>query len=213
LEAAKPPAEEEEPMTIRIKPAAPAANAEAAAEPEEAAAAAPGKPPGKRKTSRIPLEAAIAGGAKEGAKPKTIRLKRPQPGKKSPPTAKTVARSAVALKKTAEIEVPEGETGAAPPTRRKTVRVKRPSQRPAVKPAQIARPTAGPAAGAEDVAVLEDKPLWIFPTMAALCVVAALVLVYVHMAQVFGPDISLTQHSYGWRSLELGWPGKIARQY
>jgi len=220
LEAAKPtpPPEDAKPKTIRIKPAAPVApGAGAAPAAEEGGAAAQGGAAGKRKTSKIPLEAAISSGKTEKAapagKPKTIRLKRPSAGAKSPPTARTIARPAVALKKTAEIEVSEGEAGAPAPTRRKTVRVKRPIQRPTVKPAAIARPAeaAEPAMGMQPV--VEDKPLWVFPTMAILSVIAVFVLVYVHMAQVFGPDISLTRHSYGWRGLELSWPGKIARQF
>ena len=210
LESARPaPAEDMKPKTIRIKPAPPAG---AAPKPGEAAAG--DVTAGKRKTSRIPLEAAISSGAQEGdgaAKPKTIRLKRPGSGAKAPSTARTVARSPVSLKKTSEIEVPAG--GAAPVTRRKTVRVKRPVARPTVKPAAIARPRDGAAPGVMGATVVEDKPLWIFPTMAILGVIAALVLVYVQMAQVFGPDISLTRHSHGWRSLELSWPGKVVREY
>lgn len=212
LEAAKAPlVEESRPKTIRIKPAVPVGTVGAAA---AAPAAAPGEVvAGKRKTSRIPLEAAISGSTEERSegKPKTIRLKRPAVGVKAPPTAKTVARSPGSLKKTAEIEV--ADRAGPSLTRRKTVRVKRPASRPSVKPAAIARPTEGGLAAVAVVPVIEDKPLWIFPTMAILGVIAAFVLVYVQMAQVFGPDMSLTRHSYGWRSLELSWPGKVAREF
>ena len=50
-----------------------------------------------------------------------------------------------------------------------------------------------------------------FGLAAGLSAVVCLVVVYVLMAQTFGPNISLTTLSYGWPDFDVSWFGKIAR--
>jgi hypothetical protein len=179
LDAAKPPAGGLEPKTIRIKPAA-VPGAIKIGGPEGAEAGA-----SKRSTSRISLESVLGAeaakaGAAEGGGPKTIRLKRPGEGAKAG----------------------EEEAGAAP-TIKRTVRVKR---------TEAPRPTVARVAAEEAIeefAAPADVVNPVFPVFAILSILVVGVLIYVLMAQAFGPDSSLTQLSYGWRDLDLSWPGKI----
>jgi hypothetical protein len=174
----------------------------------------------KRLTSRISLEAVLmpeeAGAATPAAGdsgPKTIRLKRPGEGT----TVKVISRpklskpdddgtSAAALSRTARLEEPaEEEEGGETPTKRKTIRIKRPTQTPSA---------AGTGVRSEVSRepmqfVVEDEPSWIFPFVTIAAVLVVCVVIYVLLAQAFGPNISLTELSYGAPGMNLAWPGKI----
>jgi hypothetical protein len=192
-------------MAPRISPAPPAA-AEAKVVEE------------KRMTSRINLEAALS--TEEGSDgkagsigPKTIRLKRPGDAStiKAVPRPKMVkpaedAGSAV-MNRTARLEVPEEKaedaegTEGASPTRRKTIRIKRPTHGPGEDaPIVIARAEAAAAAQGEEMDgmpfSLDDEPNPAFPILAIAAVLVILVTIYLFTVQVFP----------AWN---LSWPGKI----
>ena len=196
------------PKTIRIKPAAalgtigigkpegaaPVA-APAAESPEKSAVA-------KRTTSRISLDA-VLGEAGEAAPagdsgPRTIRLKRPG--------------EAPALNFASAAGASEADGEGGPPTVRKTIRVKRTSMAPAGQAAAVARPAGGESAAAVDaMAAAPETVGFIWPAVALLAVLAAIGVVWMLCAQVFGPDLSMTQLASGaMRGLDLPWPGKIA---
>ena len=188
----------------------------------------------KRETSRISLESALAAdqpeqapaeekaqpAPKSGPAPKTIRLKRPGDGGtvkvQQQPEAKGEKEDAkAAMGKTARLdELPEEEEGATP-TRRKTIRVKRPTARATVqggggesgapRPAAIARPQP------IDTAATTDRVHWIFPTFTVLSMLVLLTVIYMFSAQTFGPLVCGTRTSYGLNELNLAWPGKISR--
>lgn len=189
----------------------------------------------KRKTSRISLEAALAPQA-EGASlaaPKTIKIKRPSEA----PTVKAVvgdASKTAQLDIEADDEMGAGQT----PTRRKTIKVKRPTQRPGVHGVTAATPAAvaGGAVAAASPAMAKPalgvavavpqpamaggpvlqplmftaeklNPFW--PITALLTVFVVIATIYMFCAQAFGPNISLTELSYGAKEMDLAWPGKI----
>ncbi len=168
----------------------------------------------------------------EDGRPKTIRLKRPgdaatiklghapsaasmtahEPG--PPSEAKTV------LSKTSRIDLPgeeEGEEGDSP-TRRKTIKVKRPDGSVA---APMPQSSGGlqirrTAAAAEESApelfepiIVEDKPNVFFHILAIASILVVCVTAYMFMAQAFGRDVSLSQLSYWKDGPDLAWPGKI----
>lgn len=102
-----------------------------------------------------------------------------------------------------------------PETQKKTIKVKRPSARP---PLQRTRPGDGvEATGGAPVQFItrpkqaEDTAHWTFVTVSFAAVAVAFLLIYVLAAQTFGPNISLSQLSYGAYDMELPWPGKIAK--
>lgn len=189
------------PKTIRIKPATPAGAARIGA-PDVAAAAAPAPEAAdkstvdKRTTSRISLEAVLGGaGAAAGADsgPRTIRLKRPgeAPALKASPA--------------------EGE--GAPPTVRKTVRVKRtPVSTAAGSAGAVARPAgAERAAEVAEMAAASEPVGVVWPIAALLAVFVSIAVIWMLCGQTFGPDLSMTQLASGsLRGLDLPWPGKIA---
>lgn len=181
----------------------------------------------KRKTSRISLEAALALEAKDMEKPaegapKTIRLKRP-----SETTAgKVLQRPQVAIagdkgvkadekvdmSKTARLDELHVEKDGPTPTRRKTIRVKRPTKQPEVKGVSIARADTAErpeSKQAEFAVAAEDEPSWIFPVITIAAILVVCVTIYVLVAQTFGPNVSLTRLSYGSPGLDLAWPRKI----
>lgn len=175
----------------------------------------------KRKTSRISLEAALASepavSGSEG--PKTIRLKRPSEaatvkvGQSSPPKSETSpipAEPPPTLNKTADIggqmDVPEPTVA----TRKKTIRVKRPSRSPGVKTTpEIMRTEGAGVPGVEEAAPVVDSPNWFFVVSSVAAILVAGVLIYLLTAQAFGPNVSLTRLSYGAPELNLAWPGKV----
>jgi hypothetical protein len=201
LGAAVPPgSEEKKPATIRIRPAVES----------------------KRKTSRISLEAALAvqDEPADASKPKTIRLKRPdemptvkvktKPGLAKPEvTPPSASAPGDELSATRELDV--GEEEGSSPTRKKTIVVKRPQQRPSVRGVTIKQGGAGQpeAVPGQVEAVATDQAHWMFHTCGIAAILAMGVLIYVLCAQVFGPDISLTQLSYGAKNTELPWPGRF----
>jgi len=173
------PAAGDGPSTIRIKPAAAPATIRVGGADAVEAGAA------KRTTSRISLESVLgAEGAKPGAEggPRTIRLKRPG----TPASAG------------------EGAEMGGTPTIKRTVRVKR-----AVETEKPTVARTAPEDMALELAGAEDVVNPTFPIMGIVAVLVVGVLIYVLMAQVFGPDSSMTQLSYGWRDADMSWPGKI----
>lgn len=216
-----PPAQEPGgPKTIRIKPAAPSATIRLTPPPGTLQAE-------KRKTSRISLEAARP--PREGVQPeapgpaeapKTVVLKRPDEAAtvKAPrPLARPMARdeAKTAMTKTARLDetsqVDADETQA---SRRKTIKVRRPSQPAAI---SLAAATQGETRDAEQPrfqepifeAVQEDQPHVSFSVLAIMALLVTMVTVYMFMAQTFGPNVSLTNLSYGAPGLDLAWPGKM----
>lgn len=197
------------------------------------------------KTSRISLESVLTLGEKAAeesqAGPKTIRLKRPSEATtisvSSRPSGleiKDESPGEEALSKTSRLEETLEETVTAP-TRRKTIRIKRPTKRPSLEtkeetstevteetPAgesveaaspelvEVARPAAPGVPARELVEVALDKPHPVFISAIAAAILIACIVIYILAAQAFGPNTSLTQLSYGAPDLDLGWPGKIS---
>ena len=178
----------------------------------------------KRKTSRIPLEAAFTAERKDAGSgaggPKTIKLKRPGEAATvkaaemaqteegaAAPEAKAGSEGRPASGDTARLDeqVPaasEEET----PTRKKTIRVKRPSDTPGVR-------AAGPlpiSVTSAETAVAEDEPGWVWALVNVAAIAVVAVVVWMLAAQVFGPNASLTPLSYNVNGPDLAWPGKIS---
>ncbi|MBT3192325.1 MAG: hypothetical protein HN341_07190 [Verrucomicrobia bacterium] len=213
------------PRTIKIKPAA--ADALKLSGPvivSSATGADAGEAPSpdpKRQTSRISLEAALGGDGDEKASgPKTIRLKRPSEAPTVRIQKPPAAEGGSDLNKTAQIEAPEDAV--VPDTQKKTIKVKRPSQRRSVKSVSVKRSTTAPDASdaaepltaAPSVAQPElttDDAHWTFITSAIAAMIVACVLIYVLCAQVLGPNVSLTELAYWAPDAELPWPGRISR--
>ena len=204
------------PRTVRIKPGAGSTVRVGTPPAAGVPTGVPGGAPAgdqKRKTSRISLEAAIVpGGEQAQGTPKTIRLKRPSgtSGAKVAPAGG--ASPGRLMSKTARLDTASvaGAGGATTPTRKKTIRVKRPTERTAIR-------AAGPAvAQAGHMPMVQmpgqapaDEPNVLFPLFAIAGILVIAVLVYAQCAQAFGPDSSLTPYSYAKDGPELSWPGKI----
>jgi hypothetical protein len=213
------------PKTIRIKPIT---KKKAAIPPP--VASEPASLDDKRKTSRISLDAVFAETDKdegEGApeKPKTIRLKRPTEAatikiarRPTPPTAPspeavTPSEAKTVLSKTSRIDnLPEAEEEITP-TRRKTIRVKRPTTSQPVKSLSIKRTDEEAGEGLEFVPEEPppppDEPNFLFPIFAVAAMLIVCVTIYVLCAQAFGPNASLTQLSWWPSGPNLAWPDKI----
>jgi hypothetical protein len=201
----------------------------AAPQAAPAVAAPPPVPPasGKSKTSRISLESVL--GAQPGVSSQTAEITPPE-GDDEPRTIRikraserpTVQKSAGAapqqpapqptLGQTARLELPPetppialAEAGGQSPTRKKTIKVRRPGMEGEEEgaPAAVARPQ--PVAQPTTT----DVPHWAFGVVASLTVLVFVVLIWVLMAQTFGRNISLTTLSYGWPECDLHWFGKI----
>lgn len=228
LDAARPPASApalppgglKKPTTIRMEQ--PAAAPARAATPDEEVATK------KRTTSRISLESVFtstaqqAPAAGEPVVPRTIRLKRPDEAASPRVTADLnnlrVPRqpqesqdSVPTMRAQRDVSRPEPAAERETPTRRKTL-VIRHDQKQDRRPMTIARP------GAEDqlaapggIIRIPDIMHWSFPVCMILAMIIVMVNIYVFLAQVIGPDISLTQHSYQPTGSSLDWPGKIGR--
>ncbi len=221
LETAMSPGVPAPSKTIKIKPATPPGPKPTREEtPEEASTSDP-----KRQTSRISLDAALGSEEQDAGKaPKTIRLKRPSEVatvrvKKAPEGADKDLQRTVAIE-----GPPVEEEDKASPTEKKTIKVKRPSQRKAVKSVSVKRSGTGAAAGVSPVVTpgaapaatpapkqVKDTAHWTFITFSIAAVIVCCVLIYVLCAQVLGPNISLTQLSYAAPDAELPWPGRILR--
>lgn len=163
-------------------------------------AAAPEPSVAKRTTARISLEAVLGeggpAGRAEGA-PKTIRLKRPG----ETPGVRIGSPGVVA----------ETAGAGSSPTVRKTVRVKRAVVAGGPQPVAVARP--GGMGLPEDVGAMaapSEHVSVVFPLVAIAAIFVAVAVIWMLCAQVFGPDLSLTQLASGkLRGLDLPWPGKI----
>ncbi len=204
-------------QTVRITPLAADGNVPAApvpgSDPLPAGHEAPSpaqKDAEKRKTSRISLEAALSGtdeSSSDQSRPKTIRLKRPSEAatvKVKRVVPPSVASTASATK-TAEIAEPgEGDGVEAPMTRRKTIRVKRPTR--AAGAPSLPKPPSGDGQNIPDAAVQASvlgmqsavKPETmnvVFPIFAVLTILTSLVAIWLFVSQACGPNDSLTELS------------------
>lgn len=177
-------------------------------------------PDPKRQTSRISLESVLGSGGSASA-PKTIKLQRPAAAS-STIRVQGVPESAPAeaevRQKTAPVELPDESADAdKPDSERKTIKVKRPSVRASMirssgaSPAASAEATESPVLFAPPVftAVAADRVHWTFVVAACAATLVGFVLIYVLLAQVIGPNVSLTEHSYGATGTELAWPGRV----
>jgi hypothetical protein len=226
----------EKPKTIRIKPvgetptvrmtkpgaAAPAAPA--AAPRPAPAAAAPSAESAKKQTSRIPLEKVLG---PEEHKADKAEPPAAAPIRVKPPSEATTVKvgprpagpggagkdAGPEPSETSRLDVPEmkSEEGA-PSTKRKTIRVKRAGAGAKVKVAPVARAAGAPQEREEEaaaVAAAREEPHWAFPVLTVFAILTAALLVYVFCAQAFGPNLSLTQYSWGGYDMDLPWAGKI----
>jgi len=209
--------------TIRIAPSQ-AASAVPAGTGENAEVVVPPLTPAmspdpKRQTSRISLESVLGSGG-PAPSPKTIKLQRPAAASSTirvQGVAEPVPDSPGIRQKTAPVVLPEeGADTEKPDSEKKTIKVKRPSVR------SVSRPSVAGAtgeAGTADrpmtfappvaLAASEDRVHWTFVVTACAATVVSFVLVYVLLAQVLGPNVSLTEHAYWAPGTELAWPGRI----
>ncbi|MBA4389148.1 MAG: hypothetical protein C0404_14340 [Verrucomicrobia bacterium] len=222
--------------TIRIKPAPTASPLKMQTESQMPAPAAPvgipSAPPAstpsdpKRKTSRISLEAAMAineQGAEAGEGPKTIKLRKPS----EMPTLKAPQQPAVAGLQPAPAASPGGTApldataaldsvaeaageGEQTPTKRKTIKVKKPTQRSEPMEGgggfESRRPSIAVSVAPS---VVEDNPHWIFAIFGTAAVIVAALVLWVILAQWMGPNYSLTQYSYKIDGADLPWQDKL----
>lgn len=211
--------------TIKIKPVASPSAVKIGVTPSPASSPEVAKI-AKSQTSKIPLDAVMpVGNATEpSGGPKTIRLKRP--GAISKPTAMQtqapVAKIAKDVKsdlsKTSRLDLGDADIESpATPTRRKTIRVKRPASgaapslsisRSEPAPSGGALPTVGAPLPPMPVEEVEEKFL-ISGIASVLALFVVCTLIYVLMAQVTGQDGSLSKLSYFMPEVNLSWPGKI----
>ena len=178
----------------------------------------------KSQTSKIPLDAVLpAGHVPASGGPKTIRLKRPGVTSKptvvaAPATVAKIAKDTKAdLSKTSRLDIGNaGVESSATPTRRKTIRVKRPTTSAAPK-LNIARsePVAGggalPTAGAPLPPMqmdATDERCIVSGIASILALFVICTLVYVLVAQVAGRNGSLSRLSYFMPEVNLAWPGR-----
>lgn len=220
------------PKTIRIKPITKKAQVVTDAVPSPKSQTAPLDD--KRKTSRISLDSVFKADAAEEStesqdteseRPKTIRLKRPSEAatikiaQRPKPAVAPVAPPSEAktvLSKTSRIDdeggLGEEDDGGISPTRRKTIRVKRPTEQPGVRSLSIKRSEDEVAEEARQFMapiVVEDQPNAVFPILAIAAILVVCVTVYMFMSQTFGYNACLTQTSYWTDGPNLGWPGKM----
>lgn len=219
------------PSTIRVKPVVIRQTVDLAqAMPDAAGSTAEIVPPvssesGKRKTSRISLESVLSGQPSSASQtaeitppeaddePRTIRIKRS--GDRPAATAAQPA-APIAPGQTARLELPPdtpavapGEAGTQTPTRKKTIKVRRPGMEGEEEGAPAAAAAPAVARAERPAETAEDVPHVTFGVFAVIAMLVAAVVIYLLMAQAFGPNLSLTQLSYGWPECNLGWPGKI----
>lgn len=135
-------------------------------------------------------------GATQRVKPKTQAAPpeaeaTPAPKMDKTPTAMAVPTVEDAKKsETARIELPPEASGSRPPTRRKTVRIKRPDGTSASRELTIARPSKAPAMEAEEkTQVPVEKTGPVFSILALVATLVLLVLLYVLAAQTIGTGL------------------------
>jgi hypothetical protein len=128
-----------------------------------------------------------------------------------------------AMRRTAHISLRPGaleELSGPAPTRRKTIRVKKPTGPATVSAAEGADTDVWPVAARPAVAFegrkqspwpvpVEASPSPIFLVAAAAAILAECVLIYILAAQVIGPNDSLAPLSYCPSGPRLPWPGRI----
>jgi len=163
-------------------------------------------PAEKRKTSRISLEAALAEEPKAVAPEasQTVKPKRPDeaPTVEAIPVPAPAAPQGDSLGKTSRLDLPSPDEGEAEtPTRRKTIRIKRPTQKPGVRSVAVKRSAdeeePAEASGATAEPIAEDNPGVMFSIVAIAAIIVICVTLYMQAAQAY-PDMNLS------------WPGKIA---
>lgn len=206
------------PSTIKLKRPTAVAKAPSSTRP-------PAPLEDKGKTSRISLEAAVPpqeGAEKPDGGPKTIRLKRPSEiatvrVSQRPKIATTADEAPLDedLGKTARLEetTPKVETSedGETPTRRKTIRVKRPSRGAGVKGVSgvsVARGGAK-AVRAKMPIPVAPEPNWFFSVCTIFAILVTGTAIYVLAAQAFGRNLSLTELSWGQPEMNLPFYGKI----
>jgi hypothetical protein len=211
--------------TIRVKPAG--GTAALGVQVAAAQPAIPSKPiDDKRKTSRISLESALAmedKGADKGA-PKTIRLRKlgEATGKVTPTLdtirAEPAGGGRAGMGQTARLEEEaETEEEGPTPTRRKTIKVKRPTDKPGFRVTAggaAAAGAEGAAAGAEGGIAIPAKTTgfdWTSMVVAILTIIMTFVVMFMLASQAVGPNSSLTQLSSWTEGPDFGWTGKIPR--
>ncbi len=148
--------------------------------------------------------ATLEPGAKP-ATPKTIRIKRPEseaPTRvlRKPGVVEAAAvpaagepRKETQKTETARIELPPG-AAEAPPTRRKTIRIRRPEGAPGglpLRPVTVTAPTMPVAVAAEDqgARVKADEPGTVVAVLGLVAAMVAVVLLYVLAAQTLAPTL------------------------
>ncbi len=166
--------------------------------------------------------------------PKTIRLHRPAataatvkmppaPSVQVPGAAASIAvpasasesevplaPTAVTFEDTARLESPPAPTVEPLPadTRRKTIKVKRPTQRPGVTALPTHTVGVTPSAHLPVPVVKADVVHAVFPVFAIAGLVVILSVAWMLCAQAFGRNACLTQYSYG-NDPDLPWYGKL----
>ena len=150
--------------------------------------------------------------------PRTIRLKRPgESTAKAAPTLDTIkaAPAKAALSQTSRIddqaiEEAEGPTA----TRRKTIKVKRPSERPGIRVADAEGPAPAAAATVNVAGTVEEKTEgvgvfdWIAVAAALVTILTTLMVIVMLASQAWGPNPCLTELS-GWKTgPNFSWTGK-----
>jgi hypothetical protein len=195
------------PKTIRIRPIPASGTIKATGGVVITSTTPPSQQPPageKRKTSRISLDSAVppekvgTEPPKPASIPKTIQLKRP-------PTVTPVSGE---VPPATPVE-PEAEASAeGTPTKRKTIKVKRPGEQITL-PTGTAHIPAPAAAAAIPVPMPADRPSWIWHVITIAAILVMGVVIYVLAAQAFGPNVSLTELSCWKEGPNLPWPGKI----
>ncbi len=207
--------------TIRIAPGVVEVGQQVAnnEEPDGTLAPLPQAPPPdpKRQTSRISLESVLGSGGPSAA-PKTIKLQRPAssaiPGRVQ---SLDDSGASAAHDETSAEDLPAADAEAGKPEAdKKTIKVKRPSVKPFIRSGGTSGASdsdGGPVmfAPPEFLAVAEDRMHWSFVIAAVAATVVSCVLIYVFLAQVLGPNVSMTEYSYGAPDVELAWPGRMKR--
>ncbi|MFO7871911.1 MAG: hypothetical protein R6V03_10840 [Kiritimatiellia bacterium] len=216
-----------EPKTVRLQPKAQqkagAQPPSAQAQKAPAAGGAGEEGDEKRKTSRISLDAVLSeSDSKEsgggGSGPKTIKLKPPTEAgtvkvAQGKPSAPVPSAGQTKDQTTQLDEAAPPETEGQTPTKRKTIKVARGPGKKGAKGIKISRDQQQESAAKaqQQVQAPVEQPSVVFPVFAVAAVLVICVTIWMLAAQTFGPNISLTQLSYGAPGMDLPWPNKIQK--
>lgn len=168
----------------------------------------PAPPPAEKvQTSRISLDTVLLSGLDQPGAPKTIKLKRPSEAPtvravRPPSETAAIDTAKDSLGKTSQIDIapPRGDEEDSSPTRRKTIKVKRPTQTAAPKPAmRVGAAAQAPLSegqpvpeGAGVAAATPARGVGVFfPMVGIAAVLVALALIAVLAAQAF-PGLGLS---------------------